>query len=503
LVTSKGGKLGLFDFFKKPKSEEEQFQEAVASKDYFKIAEIGKKIIKRNPNSLSILNFYVDALVRLGKKKEALQSIIEFAEKKIREEYYDIAIAVLKKALRIDPFNVKVLRLLAHAYEKKGLYYEAFKLLINTYKTMVDASTDTTRVVELIQELLEKKFHPFFYEKYADLLAGNGNLEEAFKNYVLAGNMYINLKDYKGALRSLFKARNIRRTENMDRQLVEVVSHLKGEDVSSILLKILETNASNPEFLKFVIETFRSSGSLESLRKVASVISSPKAKYYLLSGISFEEGEVEEAKEYLQRLKMVDDSFYNSMLSFASSRYDINISSIDSRQVEKELPEVKDILEAFDEALNVNDLISDYVDDISLGVETFRDVDREVEQIEKDGTKYISLAEAMLGLEKYQEAIENAKKVLKNSKHFLKAVSIIVQSLKSLGRYNEALEFLTDILQREDLTSDKAAKIKALMGEIYEALGEKDRALLWYKEANKDLHEEELSRKIALLSTNR
>jgi tetratricopeptide (TPR) repeat protein len=328
-------------------------------------------------------------------------------------------------------------------------------------------------------------------------LAGEGNLEEAFKNYVLAGNMYVNLKDYGGALRSLFKARNIRRTENLDRQLVEVISYLGEERASSVLLKILEDNFSNPEFMKFVVEAFKEPSSLELLRKVASVISYPNVKYYLLSGISFKEGEIEDAKEYLQKLRLVDDNFYNSMLSFASSRYGVSVSSLNNLgEVKEELPEVDDILQAFSEALDVNDLILDHVDGISSNV------DKEVEQLEKDGTKYISLAEAMLGLEKYQEAIKNAKKVLKNPHHFLKAVSIIVQSLKHLGKYNEALEFLADILQNEDLTSEKAAKVKALMGEVYEALGEKDRALLWYKEANKDLNEEELSRKIALLSAS-
>ena len=369
---------------------------------------------------------------------------------------------------------------------------------------MIDASADTTQVVELIQELLEKKFHPLFYEKYADLLVESGNLEEAFKNYVLAGNMYVNLKDYKGALRALFKARNIRRTENIDKQLVEAISHLKDEEITSILLKILEENASNLEFLKFTVGVFRDANSLDVLRRVASIVSSPKVKYYLLSGISLEEGELEEAKEYLQKLSFIDEESYDSMSTLIYSKSGESVAEFPAKtRTKEELPEVNEILDAFSEALDVNDLIADFVDEVSLGAEPARNIDKEVDQLEKDGTKYISLAEAMVGLEKYQEAIENAKKVLKNPKHFLKAVSIIVQSLKALGEYNKALEFLTDILKEEKLPEEKAAKVKALMGEVYEIMGEKDRALLWYREANKVLQEDEISRKMALLSGSR
>jgi len=125
--------LGFFGLFKK-RSEEEEFSRAVSNRDYLTVAEIGEKLIKKYPDSVSILNSYVDALVKLGKKEQAVKVLLSFAEKKIKEEYYDIAIPILKKVLKIDPLNIQALKLLIQAYRKKELFYEAFKVLEEAYR---------------------------------------------------------------------------------------------------------------------------------------------------------------------------------------------------------------------------------------------------------------------------------------------------------------------------------------------------------------------------------
>jgi hypothetical protein len=43
------------------------------------------------------------------------------------------------------------------------------------------------------------------------------------------------------------------------------------------------------------------------------------------------------------------------------------------------------------------------------------------------------------------------------------------------------------------------AKLKELIGEIYEEMGEKDRALLWYREANRVLDDPDIKEKIKKL----
>jgi len=283
--------LGLVSLFKK-RSEEEEFSRAVSNRDYLRVAEIGEKLIRKYPDSVSILNSYADALVKLGKKEKAVKELLNFAERKIKEEYYDIAIPLLKKVLKIDPVNVQALKLLIQAYRKKELFYEAFKVLEEAYEEFKKSGGKTEVLMSLFEKFLQEQFHPLFYERYADILVQDVKKEEAFTNYVLAGNMYANLGKFKAALRVFLKAREIRQTENVDRQIVEVLSHLSDSDVSALLLKLIEKYQDNPDFLKFVVSVFQSNQRLDFLKNIAKSVTSPKAKYFLLSLINFELGEV-------------------------------------------------------------------------------------------------------------------------------------------------------------------------------------------------------------------
>ena len=492
--------MGLFDFLKKDKPLEEQYQEALSSKDYLQIVKLGKNLLKTHPNSLSILNSYTDALLKLGKKKEALKTLIDFAERKIREEYYDMAIALLKKAERIDPLNIKALKLLSVSYQKKELYYEAFKLLLDAYKSLSSLSKDTSQVERLIEKLLEENFHPLFYEKYGDFLASKGKTEEALKNFVLAGNMYLNLKDYVGAFRTLLKARNIKRTTNLDRQLLEAISKLSDHGALPVLTKLLEEN-QELDFFKFAINLFSKSENLELLKNAALHVSSPKIKYLLLSLIANEEGEIEESKEHLYKLKLLDENFYNGAVSMLSASKG-EILQLEKEKELEELPSEEDVISALENTFSLNESLADYLKNFEPKERDipYLTIDEEVKRISKDDLKNIAVAEAMFGLGNYEEAIKNAEKVLNNPQHFLKALSIIVLSYKALGEYHKAISLLTEILERENLSEKEKAKVMTLLGEVYEGMGEEERALLWYREANKELNEEELSQKIKALS---
>jgi len=160
--------MGLLDFFKK-KSEEEAFYEAVKEHDYVKITELGKVLLSKHPNLMSVFGPYIDALIKLGRKEEALKELLLFSKKKFNEEYYDVAISLLKKALRLDPFNMEVIKLLSKAYEKKGLLYDAFEALFNSLLLFIETDRDTSRIKSLTEEFLRNYFYPPFYEKYSDV----------------------------------------------------------------------------------------------------------------------------------------------------------------------------------------------------------------------------------------------------------------------------------------------------------------------------------------------
>ncbi len=486
--------MGLLDLFKK-RPEEEEFSRAVSNRDYLRVAEIGEKLIRKYPDSVSILNSYADALVKLGEKEKAVKELLNFAERKIKEEYYDIAIPLLKKVLKIDPVNVQALKLLIQAYRKKELFYEAFKVLEEAYEEFKKSGGKTEVLMSLFEKFLQEQFHPLFYERYADILVQDGKKEEAFTNYVLAGNMYANLGNFKAALRTFLKAREIRQTENVDRQIVEVLSHLSDSDVSALLLKLIEKYQDNPDFLKFVVSIFRDNQRLDFLKNVAKSVASPKAKYFLLSLVNFEQGEVEEGYEFLEKLKLLDSNMYRALFTTVSSKYpDLELHVSLSAE---ELPEPDEILEVLEQAIDASfeDVAEKYVRSSEEPRET-ENISSEIKMLKEDGTKYISMAEAMLGIGNYDKAIENAKEVLSSDKYFFKAAQLIANAYRLQGKFKDALFFLMDVINDPRLSQEQQARLKEVVGEIYEEMGEKDRALLWYREADRVLNDPDIKEKI-------
>ncbi|TCK02877.1 tetratricopeptide repeat protein [Phorcysia thermohydrogeniphila] len=487
--------MGFFGLFKK-RSEEEEFSRAVSSRDYLTVAEIGEKLIKKYPDSVSILNSYVDALVKLGKKEKAVKALLSFAEKKIKEEYYDIAIPILKKVLKIDPLNVQALKLLIQAYRKKELFYEAFKVLEEAYREFKKSGGKTEILTSLFEKFLQEQFHPLFYEKYADILMQEGRKEEAFTNYILTGNMYANLGNFKAALRAFLKAREIKQTENLDRQIVETLSYLSDGNVSTLLIKLIEEYHDNPDFLKFVVSVFKATHRLNFLKNIAKSVTSPKAKYFLLSLVNFELGEVEEGYEYLEKLKLLDSNMYKVLFTTVSSKYP-DLEEMHVSFSAEELPDVDEILGALDQVIegNFETVAQEYVRSSEEPKEE-KDISTEIRRLEEDGTKYISMAEAMLGIGNFDSAVENAKKAMNFDKHFFKAIQLIANAYRLKGRFRDAIAFLMDYVNDSRLTEEERARLKETIGEIYEEMGEKDRALLWYREADRVLNDPDIKEKI-------
>ncbi len=475
--------MGLFDLFRK-KSDEETFLEAIEKKDYLEIERLGKKLLEEKPQELSILRHYAEALVNLGKKEEAEEVLLNFVRKKVEEDYYDLAIPVLKRVLKINPTNIKAIRLLVDIYKKKELYYEAFKLLLEAYNKVKDLKIKEKILRELIEDFVNEGFHPVFFEKYGDILSARGEKEKALANFMLAANMYLSLKNFNGALRTLLKARKIERRENIDRQIVETLPYINRKKATKILEKVLVNYSTNLDFLNFTVKAFKGNEALDFLSSFAKSLSRPRLKYALLSLIKLKLGEVEEAEEFLNRLKLIDSNLYNQIV--AKAKVSLEEAPLSLEEETKELPEPEEVLQVLEEA--IEDFKEPEIKENALK--------EEVIELSKDGTKFVSVAEALLGLGRYDEAIENAKRAL-NTKQALKATVIVAEALKNKGKLLEALSFLFDQIKKGNFNEEEKARLKVLVGEVYKESGDREKALTWYKEAAKVLKEdEELKRKI-------
>jgi len=487
--------LGLFDFFRK-KSDEELFAEAVKNQDFMTVVKLGKSILEKKPDQISVLNPYVDALVKLGRKDEAVSTLISFAERKLEEEYYDVAIPVLKKALRIDPLNLKAIKLLTNAFKRKELYYDAFNVLLDAFQKMEETGINTSTLKEMIENFLKDTSHPVFYEKYGDVLFEKGDKENALVNFILAGNMYINLRNYPAALRSFLKARRIKTTEALDKHLIETISYMENPKVQSILLTLLQEHKDDFNFLTFIVSQFKETGRLDFLKSLVSNVPLPKVKYTLLALINYELGEVEEAQEYLNKIQLIDRNLYERIVAYLKTiKPEEELSLPVEASKEEELPEPEQILEVLDQVLDINELVNDFI--TSREEEPPKKIKEEVLTLKKnrDGRRLISAAEALMGIGNLKKAEEEAREAL-NTECRPKAAVLLAEIMKQQNREKEALAFLIDELKRRDYTEEDRAKLKVKLGEIYQSMGDREKALSWYREAQKVLKDEALQEKI-------
>ncbi|RUM88243.1 MAG: hypothetical protein DSZ25_02405, partial [Thermovibrio sp.] len=400
--------MGLLDFFKK-KSEEEAFYEAVKERDYIKIMELGKLLLSKHPNSMAIFSPYVDALVKLGRKEEALKELLLFSKKKFNEEYYDVAISLLKKALRLDPFNIEAIKLLSKAYEKKELLYDAFDVLFNSLLLFIETNRDTAQIKSLIEEFLKSYFYPLFYEKYGDILAKTGDVEGAVANYVLAANLYVTLKKPEFALRALLKARKLKSSFSLDKQLMEIASHISEEtpEIISLLSSLIAKYGKNFDFIEFTVSQFNENKNLAILKHAVENIKNLLLRSAYLALIDYLRGEREDALEYLERLKVVDRELYLKVKNFLERNMEeLSVVSLTPSEQFEELPEVEDVLKVLEEAVDLSTSTFETLEDISKVEAAPKNIKSEIEQIKRttDGKRLLSMAEAFLGLGDYERA---------------------------------------------------------------------------------------------------
>jgi len=489
--------MGILDFLKKKKSIEEQFEEAVNSQDYLQVVNLGKELLKERPESTQLVMFYADALIKLGKKKEAIEVLLQFAERRLKEDYFEMAIPILKKVLKIDQFNLKATKLLATAYQKKELYYDAFNVLTSAFKKFEESGKDISQIKKLIDEFLKEAFHPLFYEKYGDLLKEFGLKEEAAVNYVLAGNMYINLGKYKSALRVFLKTKDIKPNNIIYKQIIEAISHITDESPETVklLISIIEKFGTDFDFIEFVVSQFKNVNRLLYLKKVVEKLTSPLVKYVYLTLINQELGEEENVREYLNKIRLINKDLYDKTSAYISRAVGGKIEILTLKTPEEELPEPEEVLNVLDSVIEPEEPIPEHF--ISEeGSETPEVIKEEVKLLKshENVKRTLSMAEAMIGLGKYEEAENIAKKAVETEEGG-RAVLLAAEAMRLQGREKDATAFLLENLKR-DFPEEEKARFEVKLGEIYRQLGDRERALYWLKAAQKVLKDPDIQEEI-------
>ncbi|WP_456437358.1 tetratricopeptide repeat protein [Desulfurobacterium sp.] len=487
--------MGLTDFFKK-KSDEELFQEAVTEKSYLKIVSYGRKLLEKGNASPHIINPLVEALIKVGNKEEAIKILDDYAEEKLKNGYYAAAIAFLQKALKHDPHNINTVELLSAAYVKKSLYFEAFKVLIDLFKKLAKEGKDVSKIRSVIEHFIEKNSHPVFYEMYADALAESNNESEAYKNYIMAGSMYASLSKFEEALSTYLKAREIKSSEIVDQKITEIVARLQDSTTRRKILKgLILDNKDNLDLLQTLIKEFIKNKLIDDVDQVILTLKDTKLKWTTAILRDIETGEIESAFENIEQLSKLDRGTAEKLKGRLFAKYPEAVEfEQEPESAYGEIPSSDEILSSIFSAVEEESPVGTETSGEESALLKVKATSRRVDNREiakastqLDGPIYtISMAEAMLGLGNYEKAVEMAKKALEFPEVRFRAISLISSALVSQSKYKEALNHLLDALKEYPFSQEERKNIKEAIGKIYEEIGDKAKALFWYREAEKE-----------------
>ncbi len=452
--------MGIFDFLRK-KDTSELFNEAVNRNDYLNIVKYGRKLLSEQ-SSPFIVNSVADAYAKLNQKTEAARVLRQFGEEKLRDDYYKVAIALFSKALNLTPLDLSTAVDLSKAYEKQGLYWEAFSVLRDIFERYQKAGKDTSKIESIIERFVEKKPYPVFYEYLADMAVDK---QKAFEDYTIAANMYVNIKDLKSALRCFLKARKIEATKSVDTQIVNILANLP--DSHRILLPILKARKDDVDFIAYVVNVFLKKQKADVLLELSNSINQAGLKYVLLSLVASAENRVDDATSYIERLKLINGNLAAKLTGILISQHpeaSSALSNLETKPIEEALPEPTEVLSALDKAIDVSTEGAKFADEL-IDDKAKQRINEELKG-NTEGLKYISLAEAMFGLGNYDKAIEDARRALKFKDVRAKAVLTIGESLKLKGEYKKAIDFLLNELEKGNFTKQERKDIEELVEEI-------------------------------------
>lgn len=486
-----GGLVGFADFFRK-KTEEELFQEAVKERNYLKIVSYGKELINKGDVNTSVINQYVDALVRIGNKKQAVNFLIDYGEEKLKNGYYSSAIAFLKKALKYDPYNIRAAKLLSNAYIKKNLYFEAFNVFLTLLKQFLREGRDTSKLREQIEHFIDKHSHPTFYKLYGELLEAYGDAEEAYKNYMMAGSMFASLSKYREAVDCYLKAREIKQNDIVDTKISEIAPKIADSTFRRKILKgLILSNQKNIDFVQSAVKEFINNKNVDDVNQVILSLKDPKLKWVVSALRDIEIGEIEETFETIENISKIDASLAERIRGKLFAKHPEAINYEAEKPVSN-IPSSQDILTSLFSVVDESE-DEDADEELLHLTETkesellnFSVSDSEIAQTkgQLNGPIHeISMAEAMLGLGNYEKAIALAKECLEYPEVRFRAISLIASAYSFMGRHNDALNFLIDALKNYSLKPEEEKNIKETIAKIYEEIGDKPKAAFWYREA--------------------
>ena len=138
-----------------------------------------EKILKVEPNDLTILNTVGDVYARLGQNEKAIERFRIVADSYVNDGANLKAIALFKKITKLDPNGLPTMEKLAELYRKQGLVGDARSMLLQTAEayTRRGQSKETLRLLKQLVQFDPENVQVI--SRTADLMTQAGQQNEA------------------------------------------------------------------------------------------------------------------------------------------------------------------------------------------------------------------------------------------------------------------------------------------------------------------------------------
>jgi tetratricopeptide (TPR) repeat protein len=231
--------------------------------------------LKENPKDWNIIRTVGDLYARISRNDEAIKKYAQVADHYRKDGFNVRAIATLKMVLRLDPQNEPAMRSLAELQAEEGLLMEAksyYQTLVELYNKQGHkrlASEVFKKLAEIDPQDVKIRY------KYADFLNKNGKPDEAALEYVGIADQFISQGLVEEAIKILEQGRSLQTSDPALKVKLAQAFSMQGNHAQAIrmLEEVRRTASGDPGVLARLGEAYLAAGNTDDAQAVFQELS--------------------------------------------------------------------------------------------------------------------------------------------------------------------------------------------------------------------------------------
>ncbi len=267
-----------------------------------------RKLLSGDEQDISIRTIIGDLFAKSGQKDKAVKEFYKIADFYEKKGLFSKAIAILKKANRLDPDNIKFAGKLADLYQDQGFTSEAKSEYLKLVKSL-EKEKKTKEAIKIYVKLLDMIPQDMDIRiDLAELYKKEEQIEEAVNELNNVAEYKIKKNNFEAAQKTLSDAMKL--NENYPRTLINMIvifkQKNKKKEALELINKILKKDEGNIEALNLLGNLYLDDKKYKEAEEVYSQIISLKPKdveaSINLGRIFVQKGKLDEAYEVYEPL---------------------------------------------------------------------------------------------------------------------------------------------------------------------------------------------------------